>query len=282
MKISIRFSVIAVVILICSIAGLLVGPRLLTIQAQSSVKKAIVHTPSAPAIVTIPKDRDLFEPFILTVQPGEIITWENEDSRPHSLFTTPDFSNFLNPKGLALYVAAGQRVSLSLFVPGIYHYYDAGLDSWSKTFSRVVAGQHDKSFPMAMEGIIWVQGNIPQLPSNAMNFVLNGHDDFASEFIAIHAPGAVTWHNLDADPHFVGLVAGWSAPVNPVDIGLYRIGGTDEVIGGESITVLFNTPGLYYYYCRNHGQVDPLTHRVHALEMASEYPIPMEGFILVV
>lgn len=123
---SVRFTIIALVILACIIAGLLIGPRLLTIRAQSSAKKALFHTSSAPAIVTIPKDRDLFEPFILTVQPGEIITWENEDSRPHSLFTTPDFSNFLNPKGFALYIAAGQRVSLSLFVPGLYHYYDPG------------------------------------------------------------------------------------------------------------------------------------------------------------
>jgi hypothetical protein len=86
----------------------------------------------------------------------------------------------------------------------------------------------------------------------------------------------------DEDPHFVGLVEGWSAPVNPVDIGLYRIAGTDDVPGGARISVLFDTPGLYYYYCRNHDQVDPLTHRARALPMASEYPIPMEGFVLVV
>jgi plastocyanin len=129
-----------------------------------------------------------------------------------------------------------------------------------------------------------VQGPLHKLPQSTINFVVQGHDMFASEFIAIATNGAVTWHNLDEDPHFVGLVAGWSSPsspINPVDIGLYRIAGTDEIPGGDSITVLFTHPGLYYYYCRNHDRVDPQTHRAKPLMMASEYPIPMEGFVLV-
>jgi hypothetical protein len=63
---------------------------------------------------------------------------------------------------------------------------------------------------------------------------------------------------------------------------LYRLAGTGEVTGGGSTTVLFNTPGLYYYYCRNHDKVDPATKRAFPLPMASEYPIPMEGFVLVI
>jgi len=133
-----------------------------------------------------------------------------------------------------------------------------------------------------MEGIIWVQGQIANLPSTNLNFVLKGHDDFAYEFLAVTRDGAVTWHNLDTDAHFVGEVAGWASPVNPADIGLYRLSGTDSVGGGESTTILFHAPGLYYYYCRNHDDVDPVDHRVIALAMASEFPIPMEGFVLVV
>ena len=155
------------------------------------------------------------------------------------------------------------------------------MSTWNTRVSRVAATRGTPHFPLAMDGVIWVQGTIPDLPTTAVNPIRAGHDEFTSEFLAIAHPGGVTWHNSDEDPHFVGLVAGWSTPVNPVDIGLYRIAGTDDVPGGATVTVLFDTPGLYYYYCRNHDQVDPIAQRALALPKASEYPIPMEGFVLV-
>jgi hypothetical protein len=54
------------------------------------------------------------------------------------------------------------------------------------------------------------------------------------------------------------------------------------VRGGAFVTILFDIPGLYYYYCRNHAEVDPVDHRVTARAMSSEFPVPMEGFVLVV
>jgi hypothetical protein len=39
---------------------------------------------------------------------------------------------------------------------------------------------------------------------------------------------------------------------------------------------------LYYYYCANHALINKDWHRVQAFKESSEYPIPMEGFILVV
>ncbi len=188
---------------------------------------------------------------------------------------------FLNPQSFSLTVGASGHSTFVFTRPGLYHYYETTQDSWNSTFSRVEAGRNFRHYPMAMEGVIWVQGAIRNLPTTTINFVLQGHDMFASEFLAIAPGGAVTWHNLDEDPHFIGLVPGWSAPINPHDIGLYRIAGTDDIPGGASVTVLFPTPGLYYYYCRNHDQVDAATHRARALMMASEYPIPMEGFVLV-
>jgi hypothetical protein len=88
----------------------------------------------------------------------------------------------------------------------------------------------------------------------------------------------------------VALVPGWAAlsdppqtqaEINPIDIGVNRIAGTDDVPGGDTITVIFDKPGLYYYYCVNHAHIDAVTHRAEAFKLASEYPIPMEGFILV-
>ena len=237
---------------------------------------------SSPAVVTIPRSKNLFEPFILPVQPGTVVTWQNDDMQAHPFTTTPDHSSFLNRQRFSFDVAAGASVHFTFTRPGLYHYFETHLDSWNSTLSRVVAGANKINYPLSMEGVIWVQGSPGNLPSTAVNLVLSGHDDFAYEFLAITQGGAVTWHNLDTDAHFVGEAEGWNAPVNPTDMGLYRIAGTDEVPGGDFVTVLLDTPGLYYYYCRNHASVDPVDHRVTARTMSSEFPVPMEGFVLVV
>ncbi len=237
---------------------------------------------SSPAVVTIPRSKNLFEPFILPIKPGTVVTWQNDDMHAHPFTTTPDHTTFLNRQSFSFDVAAGASVHFTFTRPGLYHYFETRLDSWNSFLSRVVAGATKINYPLSMEGVIWVQGSPGNLPSTTVNFVLSGHDDFAYEFLAVTRDGAITWHNLDEDAHFIGEAEGWAAPVNPADVGLYRIAGTDEVPGGDFVTVLFHTPGLYYYYCRNHASVDPVDHRVTALAMSSEFPVPMEGFVLVV
>lgn len=231
--------------------------------------------------VTLPRGQDLFEPFILTVQVNTVVAWRNEDDTTHVFSTTPQRSSFLNPQAFSFQVNPGGEVIFRFTVPGIYHYYETEKDGWNTTFSRVVARQGLRHYPLSMEGVIFVQGPFSGLPHSAINFVVQGQDIFASEFIAIATNSAVTWHNLDSDSQFVGLVPGWAAPVNPVDIGLYRIASTDETPGGGSITVLFSRPGLYYYYSHNNDEINSQARRAQALMVASEYPIPMEGFVLV-
>ena len=237
---------------------------------------------SASAIITIPTSKNLFEPFILPVKPGTTVVWQNNDAQAHPFMTTPDHNTFLNRQRFSFNVAAGKSVRFTFTQPGLYHYFETRLDSWNSSIARVRAGEKKINYPLAMDGIIWVQGSIASLPSTTLNSVLDGHDEFAYEFLAITRDGAITWHNLDADAHFIGKVPGWTSPVNPADMGLYRIAGTDEIPGGDFATILFPTPGLYYYYCRNHDYVDPLDNRVYPLAMTSEFPIPMEGFVLVV
>lgn len=273
--------IIAVVLLFGAAFGIIRGIQLFT--NQHTISAASVHQASAVyhATITIARKQDLFEPFVLTVKPNTVVSWQNDDTVVHRFTTTPQQSNFLNPQSFSFTVGASGHSTFVFTRPGLYHYYETTEDSWNSTFSRVAAAKNLRHYPMAMDGVIWVQGAIRNLPTTTLNFVLQGHDMFASEFLAIAPSGAVTWHNLDEDPHFIGLVPGWSSPINPVDIGLYRIAGTDDIPGGASVTVLFPTPGLYYYYCRNHDEVDVVTHRARALMMASEYPIPMEGFVLV-
>lgn len=276
-----RLGLLLVVLAACIIAAASFS-HLLFAQRAINTQGKTVKTPSLSATVTIPVDKNLFEPFILPVQPGTTVTWQNNNAHARMFATTPDHNTFLNPQGFAFDVSSGQHARFIFTKPGLYHYYETRLDSWNSTFSRVVAGRNKINYPLSMEGVIWVQGPIANLPSADINFMLNGHDVFATEFLAIARGGAVTWRNLDQEVHFIGLVGGWSSPVNPVDIGLYRLSGTDTVPGGEFTTVLFDTPGLYYYYSRNHDQVDPGDQRVVALNTVSEFPIPMEGFVLVV
>lgn len=286
-KASMRRRIIISIIVFDLVIGVVIGLAFGVILSGRHIQapRVSAHTDKAPlATVTIPETQDIFEPFILPVQPNTVVTWQNNDTATHFFATAPtnlDQSDYLNPQPFALSVAAGKQVSFIFRRPGLYHYYETTLDTWNVPFQRVVPRQGLLNYPLAMDGIIWVQGSISGLASAAINSIPNGHDDFVSEFLAISLPGSISWHNFDADPHFVGQVSGWSAPINPTDIGLYRIAGTDDIPGGDTITVFFNTPGLYYYYCRNHDVVNSMTNRVQVLTKASEYPIPMEGFILV-
>ena len=45
--------------------------------------------------------------------------------------------------------------------------------------------------------------------------------------------------------------------------------------------MIFSKPSLYFYYCANHAHIDAATYRTEAFKLASEYQIPMEGFIVV-
>ena len=252
-------------------------PSTPTEGGDAAATKTTLH-----ASVTIPRAQDLFEPFILAIQPHTIVTWRNDDAVAHTFTTTPDHSAFLNPHSFSLTVAAGQSLQFTFTQPGLYHYYDTVAATWNTAFSRVAARKGTSHYPLAMDAVIWVRGLIGSLPTAALNHIPQGHDEFASEFIAISSPGAASWHNFDEDPHFFGLAPNWSAPINPVNVGLYRMAGTQDVPGGQTVTILFNTPGLYYYYCRNHDRIDAATNRAQALSKASEYPLPMEGFVLVV
>ncbi len=237
---------------------------------------------SAPNTITMLRGQDVFDPFILQVQPGATVTFHNADVTAHTIVTTPESSGFLNLTTFSLTVASGQSATLALSQPGLYHYYDNTVGSWSTGYNRVMPDQGIPRYPMAMEGVIWVQGNIAGLPSHAFNYVVHLKDQIAINFLAIQTGGTVTWHNYDTDAHFFQTVLGWGAPINPVDVGINNLRGSDLVPpNGESKSITFTQPGLYYYFCFTHSQVDPNLLRVFAKSFASEYPIPMEGFVLV-
>ena len=232
--------------------------------------------------MTIPQGQDLFTPFILAVQPDTIVTWQNHDTVSHTIMTTWDQSTFLNPQAFSLRAAAGQKASFTFTKPGLYDYFDNTRAKWVDADQRVKANTGVPNFPLAMEGVIWVQGHMSGLPTSANNVIPKGKDEFTTDFIAINQGGTVFWHNSDTDKHFVAVVYGWSVPINPADIGPYQIKGTETAPPtGATIAIPFTTPGLYYYYCSAHADVNVTWHRAQAHKDASEAPIPMEGFVLV-
>jgi plastocyanin len=287
-KTPLHIRIVVLVFAVGSAIGVVVGPTLFARQSGSTSAGTELSHMAPLTTVTISRSQGVFEPFILKVQPNTTVTWRNNDRVAHVFMTTPDQSPFLNVEAFSLHVAAGGRVHFTFRQPGLYHYYDTTMATWNAAVARVAAKKGVPQFPLAMDGVIWVQGSISNLPSGATNHIPDGHDDFASEFIALKT-GLVAWHNLDTDPHFISVVGGWSVPhnpsqagINPTDVGLNRIDGTATVPGGDTINLLFRTPGLYYYYCANHARINTTLHRVEALPVTSEYPIPMEGFVLVV
>ena len=236
----------------------------------------------ALAVVTIPAGQDVFDPYIMPVQSGEPVTWHNADGVAHTLTTVPQQSNFLNPITFALTLAPGQTASVTLTRPGIYYYYDTTEGSWDVTAHRVLPNQGLPRYPMSMEGIIWVQGAIPGLPAHVANSVVHLHDQIAQFIVAVRTGGTVSWQNFDTDAHFFQTVLGWDAPINPVEVGIYNLLGEDAMPPlGQTRSLTFDKPGLYYYFCFTHATVDPVLLRVYARPIASEYPIAMDGFVLV-
>ncbi|MBV9231435.1 MAG: hypothetical protein JOZ18_19155 [Chloroflexi bacterium] len=266
----------------CMVAAVFSGITVLTACGISLDRNTqAADTSPKLAAVTIPQAQELFAPFILTVQPGTTVTWQNSDTESHIIMTTWDHNSFLNPEAFSLKVAADQKASLTLRKPGLYDYFDNTQARWDNRDHRVAANKDVRNYPLAMEGIIWVQGSIEGLSSSMTNTIPRGKDDFTSDFLAIPQGGTVNWHNSDTDEHFVALVPGWSQPVNTVDPGVTAIKGTNGTPGGETKPITFTQPGLYYYYCPSHATINTSWMRAEANKDASEAPIPMEGFVLV-
>lgn len=273
---------VVIILVLGLVIGIALGTTLFSSRDTDATSDSIQQKPAPLTTVTIPKGQEIFAPFILPVQLNTTVTWKNNDTANHTILSTPDQSSFLNVNAITLSVAAGQSAKFTFSRPGLYHYYDNTMATWNKATSRVAANKGVPNFPLAMDGVIWVQGSINFLPSAATNHIPAGHDDFSTEFTAINSGGTLSIHNFDTDPHFLAEVPDLAAPLNPAELGINRIGGTDDVPGGETITLFFTTPGLYYYYCPNHAVITKAWHRAEAFKAASEYPIPMEGFVLVV
>jgi len=275
---SLRLSRLILLFALLAGALLLAGCR----GSHGNSSLTVVRNPFVPlrATVTIPRGQMLFSPYILVIRPGTRVTWQNEDTVVHTIVTTLSSKAFLNPQVVRLSVPPGKSIAFAFTKPGLYNYFDPTQADWNGLDQRVAAHKGVPNYPLAMEGIIWVQGPLGGLPSAVTN-TIPGRDDFSQDFTALPKGGTITWRNTDKDTHAIAWVPGWQAPINPVNPGPLEIKGTDAQPGGGSAKLTLTTPGLYYYYCPTHASVNPTWKRAQADKDASEAPIPMEGFLLV-
>jgi plastocyanin len=102
-----------------------------------------------------------------------------------------------------------------------------------------------KLFSLAFAGLIGVATLGASFPANAQaqsaNKVVMKNFDFSPMMLTVSAGSAVTWKNLDGEPH----------TVTSVD-GLFRSGALDT---DESFTFKFMKPGIYKYLCSIHPRM---------------------------
>jgi plastocyanin len=262
--------------LVLASCGLGPGAGTQTPQAHGSTM-----LPPVTVTVTLPQGAGEVAPFITAVPVNSLVIWANQDGVAHTFTTMPDHTSYLNPEPFALTVPPSGTVQLRFTHPGVYDYYDPHRATWNATNHRVAANAGAPGFPLAMEGVIWVEGPIAGLPLTTTN-PIPGKDEYASEFVAIAQGGSVAWYDGDTDDHDTELVPGWGKPINPLRLAVGRLGGTDAAPpNGATRIVTYRAPGLYYYYCSLHADVVPQWHRAEAHRAASEFPIAMEAFVLV-
>src|SRR2546430_10064001 len=88
---------LVVVLVFDLVVGGVLGAALFANRATTPGVSA-QHTMTVPSLttVTIPQRQELFEPFILVVQPNTSVTWQNNDIVAHTITTTSDQTPFLN------------------------------------------------------------------------------------------------------------------------------------------------------------------------------------------
>ena len=151
-------SLVAVLIfdlVVGGVLGAVLGTTLFTKRGPTLSTTPKRPTPVPPlTTVTIPQGQELFDPFILEVQPNTTVTWQNNDKVAHTIMTTSDQTPFLNLKAFLLTATAGQRVQFTFVEPGLYHYYDPTMANWNTANMRVAAKKGLPNYPLAMEGAL--------------------------------------------------------------------------------------------------------------------------------
>lgn len=158
-----------------------------------------------------------FWPADVTVDPGSTVTWTNEDEAQHKIALDADANRTAGPVG------EGQPAALTFHAAGTFPY-------------------HCEIHP-EMKGVVRAQivEPPPPPPAPAGNFSMNISGRTYSEgVLRVGLGSAITWTNLDFEPHEVEADAG----------GLFA---SPILLQGDSFTTTATRAGTFTYRCDFHG-----------------------------
>ena len=222
-----------------------------------------VWTPGTPVqaagtTVTIPGDSYL--PAALMIEVGQTVTWVNKDSDPHVTA-----SALGAPEEFILPTASGKSSSFKFTKPGLYPYYCVDHATYNAKLRRAVARKEADAFPIAMEGLVVVKG--PGFTGAPSVTVAISGGAYAPDIVVVQAGGQVTWTNGDTDAHAV-VFNGVFVP--KVDLA-----------AGKSQSVTFANRGIYFFYDERYATYDSKLGLTAAKKGAPNFPIAMQGYVVV-
>lgn len=230
-----RVLLIGIILMLCMPGGVAIAWVWAAQPAQPAVTLAI--TPDMPVIT----------PRVSLIQPRQSILFTNTTAQDLQIQTTPH-----SPAQARITVPAGGSASLSLRVPGLYHFYDAAtahvIDYAAQTdVVHTLPGAPIPNLPD--EGWVDVAGP-GGVPVDERIDVPANNDLMAPRVGVVRVGGSVIIHNHDSDPH--NLV---TDPADPTGAAFELLGTDGEpAIHGAERRITFSAPGLYHVYCSIHAR----------------------------
>lgn len=219
-----------------------------------------------------------FSPFIQVVPVNTTVAFINNDVVGHNIINTLNSNSFLNPVAYGMTLLPHTQQETTFTAPGIYDIYDNVFATYNDAEQRVTALPQSPvaPYPLAIEGILWVQGDISGLSATADATINTNTHNIDNNFLAITKGGSIAWHNDSTTAVTLQPVPGWQAPINPVALPPITIAGL------ATVNQTYSTPGLYYFYSPTYADINQTLHRAVSRSTSADFPVAFEGFVLVV
>ncbi len=225
-------------------------------------------TPGTPAPNTVTMPGDYFSPAALVVNPGDTVTFNNADTDAHTVVSVPGNA----PAAINLAVKPGGSATFTFTAPGLYWYYCSAHATWDAANGQVKANDTVDNPSEPMEGFVLVLAPATEPASATVNIPSGtaNNDSFRPVVTTVQAGAAVTFSNHDTDLHDVTTVPGNA----PEKVSL-------AMPSGQSASFTFTKPGLYWYYCDVHVDLDKKTGQLSAHSDVDQPHEPMMGVVAV-
>jgi plastocyanin len=215
---------------------------------------------AAPAGATVTIPGDSYKPPTIVIDVGQTVTWVNKDTDPHVSTTVPG-----TPASFTLVHPPGKPGSFTFTKAGVYPYYCIDHATFNPTLRRAAARKEADTFPVAMEGLIVVKGpGLMGAPATTMK--ISG-GAYAPNIAVVRAGGKVTWINDDHTAHAATFVGTGTPKLS--------------LAPGTSGSATFAKPGIYFFYDERFATYDSKLGLAAAKKGAPNFPVAMQGYVVV-